>query len=82
MSLPISNIRSLSIWLVIMLAIVLFVALFLPEWSPEEDWLRMLMYLILLSLLYRFRDVLFDTADKLSGREKKNELPDTITSSL
>ena len=71
MGLSIANVRSLTIWLVIMLAIVLFVALFLPELVPEEYWLRMLMYIILLSLLYRFRGVCVDTVDKLRGIEKK-----------
>ncbi len=42
MNLPISDIRSLTICFVIMLAIVLFVALFPLEWVPEENWLRIL----------------------------------------
>jgi cobalamin synthase len=71
MSLPFSNIRSLAIWLVIMLAIVLYLALFPLEWVPEENWLRILMGVILLFLVYRFRDTLFDTADRLASREKK-----------
>lgn len=82
MSLHYSDIRSLVVWLVIMLAIVLYLALYPLEWVPEEIWLRTLMGVILLFLVYRFRDTLFDTADRLAGREKKERKRERISSGI
>ena len=72
MGLSIPEIKSLSIWLAIMLAVVLFVAL-LPKVGYPKGWVRIIIYLIIIFLVYRFRDALFVAGDKLSGRDKSIE---------